>query len=155
MHKIECMSDDAPFSTPIDAKTKILIVDDSPQFSMILSRLLSGVFGYSSIVSLSNTADALERINATPSEFGLVFLDFHFPSGLNGAQLLAALSERELLGQKIIFLMSSDPTAEALQQVLKSGAAGVITKPFDREELKRQLDRAVRLAAGDEESFSV
>jgi CheY-like chemotaxis protein len=153
------MSDDQQ-STPgirskaINSQTRILIVDDSPQFSMILKRLLTGVFGYNSITTFPTSQDALERIAANPDEFGLIFLDFHFPQGMNGAELLAALAERQLLSGKIVFLMSSDPTAEALQQVLKAGAAGVITKPFDREELKRQLDRAVRLAAGDEESFS-
>ena len=154
------MSDNIQSSPPINkqaisSQTKILIVDDSTQFSMILKRLLTAVFGYTEITIFPTTAEALERISASPEEFGLLFLDFHFPQGMNGAELLATLSEKQLLSGKIVFLMSSDPTAETLQQVLKAGAAGVITKPFDRDELKRHLDRAVRMAGGGEESFSV
>lgn len=134
----------------LDQKTRILIVDDSIQFAMVLNRLLTGIFGFTAITTLSSTEDALQRLESEPAEFGLVFLDFHFPSGMSGGELLTMMSEKGLLGDKIVFLMSSDPTAEALQRVLKSGAAGVIAKPFDRDELRRQLERASRLAHADE-----
>ena len=138
----------------LNADTPILIVDDSTEFSRLLSRLLSGVFGFKSITVLSSTDEAYERVSNNPGEFKLMFLDFHFPSGRNGGELLTAFAESGWVSGKVIFLMSSDPTAEALQRVLKAGAAGIITKPFDREELKRQLERAERLAAEDsEESF--
>lgn len=145
------MTEDSPI---LDPNTRILIVDDSSQFAMVLHRLLTGVFGFKSITTLSSTADAYQRLSTAPDEFELVFLDFHFPSGMSGGELLTALAEKGLIGEKIVFLMSSDPGAEALQRVLKTGAAGVIAKPFDREELRRQLDRAHRLAhSEDKESF--
>lgn len=138
----------------LDPSTPILIVDDSMQFAMVLNRLLTGVFGFKAITTLSSTEDALQRLNSAPNEFGLVFLDFHFPEGMSGGELLTSMSERGLIGDKIVFLMSSDPTAEALQRVLKAGAAGVIAKPFDREELRRKLERAGRIAhSEDKESF--
>lgn len=145
------MTQDAPL---FDPDTRVLIVDDSSQFAMVLHRLLTGVFGFKSITTLSSTADALQRLTADPDEFGLVFLDFHFPGGMSGGELLSVMSEKGLIGGKVVFLMSSDPGAEALQRVLRTGAAGVIAKPFDREQLRRQLERAGRLTHSDEkESF--
>ncbi len=138
----------------LDPSTPILIVDDSVEFAMVLNRILTGVFGFKSITVLPSTGDALERIESRPDEFKIIFLDFHFPSGQNGGELLSTLAERDMLKEKVVFLMSSDPTAEALQRVVKAGAAGVITKPFDRDELKRKLERARQLSEqGATESF--
>lgn len=134
-----------------ESNTPILIVDDSTQFSMVLKRLLTSIFGFTSVVTLTSTAEALERIIATPEEFRLIFFDFHFPTGMNGGELLVCLKDKGLLINKVVFLMSSDPTAEVLQRVLTCGAAGVIAKPFDRNELKVQLERAERLAFSDQE----
>lgn len=133
-------------SSILDPQTPILIVDDSAEFAMVLNRILTGVFGFKAITILPSTGDALERIHSRPGEFKVLFLDFHFPSGKNGGELLSTLAEEGLLQDKIVFLMSSDPTAEALQRVVKAGAAGIITKPFDRDELKRKLERARQLS---------
>lgn len=129
--------------------TPILIADDSFQFAQVLNKILVGVFQYRNITIVPSADEAFTRISAVPGQYRLMFFDFHFPVGINGGELLVKLNENGLLTGKQAFLMSSDPTADGVQQARLSGAVGVITKPFDRDELRRQLDTAEKLASGD------
>jgi CheY-like chemotaxis protein len=129
----------------LDPATPILIVEDNPQFAAILNRLLAAEYNLKKTTILTSVEEARMRITATPDEFKLIFLDFNFPTGMNGGEFLEYMAENNLLEGKVVFLISSDPTAQTLHQVLKVGAAGIIAKPFDREELRRQLERAARL----------
>lgn len=127
-----------------DAATPILIVDDSVQFSKVLSRILEGVFGYKNITILHDTGEALGVIAAEPERFKLLFVDYRFPSGMNGAELLSALHQKALIEHKAAFLITSDPSPEGVKLAKSSGAIGIIAKPFDREQLRKQLEIADR-----------
>ncbi len=142
-------------ATPITPKS-VLIVDDSPEFSLILKRLLTAVLGSAEITIIDNTQQALSHLQASVAPFDFLFIDFHFPTGMNGADLLLKLKEEGLLGKDmIVFIMSSDPTAQALDSVIKAGASGVITKPFDRNALSEQVQRAARERDDSSGGFSV
>lgn len=137
-----------------DATTPVLIVDDNPQFALVLRRILSGVFGYSNITSVESTEEAYSLLREASQNFALLFIDFRFPSGKTGVQLLEQLAAEGLLAGKAAFLITSEPNLDNFKSATTAGAVGVVAKPFDREDLRRQLEKADRFLKVDEvESF--
>lgn len=127
-----------------DPKTPILIVDDNPQYTKVLTLILQDAFRYENITAVEEPVEGLRLVQEAPERFLLLFIDYNFPSGDTGADLLEGLYSAGLLEKKAAFLITSDPTSENLSRALKAGALGVVAKPFDREELKRQLEKAER-----------
>ena len=127
-----------------DSQTGILIVDDSTQYTKVLRRILEA-FGYQCIDSVESTKEALDQIKANPEKYRLLFVDYSFPSGESGGALLSDLARLNLLEQKIAFLITSEPTVENVKEATGAGALGVVAKPFNRDELWRQLEKAERL----------
>lgn len=125
--------------------TPILIVDDSAQYSEVLKRMLQGAFGYRDITSVSTTAEALKLLTAQPHHFRLLFVDYNFPQGDNGINLLHRLKDAALLNDKVALLITSEPTVERLKEAVSYGALGIVAKPFETAELKKQLEKADRL----------
>lgn len=120
----------------------ILIVDDSAQFASVLKKMLTAGIGYSDVTLVDNTEDAYELLKVSPNRFGLMFVDFRFPNGKTGGDLLERLNAEGLMENTVSFMITSEPTSENIEQARKAGAMGVVAKPFNREELHRQLKRA-------------
>lgn len=134
--------------TNLDAP--VLIVDDNPQYTQVLKRILQKGLGYSDVTTADSPQQAFDLINQQPQRFKLLFVDYHFPGGESGAILLERLSRASLLMDKVAFLVTADPTADNLKQAMKFGAKGVVAKPFDRDDLKKQLEKAQRSIAVDQ-----
>lgn len=135
-------------------ETPILIVDDNLQYTMVLKTILKGVFGYTDIVSVDNPDAGFELIQKEPKSRTLLFIDYNFPSGQTGGELLERLASAGLMEGKIAFLITSEPTVENQKQAIEAGAQGVVAKPFDRDALRAALERAERrLIADSTESF--
>lgn len=133
--------------SPKDPQTPILIVDDSSQYTLVLSKILKNVFGYQNITTVESPDRALEVIGNKPDHFRMLFVDFNFPCGTTGGALLERLNSQNALKDKCAFLITSEPTVDNVKQASNAGAVGVVAKPFDREELRKQLDKAERLSA--------
>lgn len=134
--------------------TPILIVDDNPQFATVLRRILEGVFHYTNITLVDAVDKAFSMINTNPHHFRILFVDYRFPSGQNGVQLLQKLASAGFLKGKAAFLITSEPNLDNFKQALGAGVLGVVAKPFDREDLRRQLEKAERLLQSEDvESF--
>ncbi len=110
-----------------------LIVDDTPQFQELLRRMLIGACGISDVI-VADSLDAARQIIPT-RVFDLIFVDYHFPAGVSGAELIAELKDNSAL----VFLVTSEPTPEKVKEVGKLGVAGVIAKPFDLNEVKKKV----------------
>lgn len=136
-----------------DLSIPILIVDDNVQYAQVLQRILKSGLGYSNITLVENPKDALALILQDPERFKLMFVDYNFPSGETGGELLVKLKNDNLLEGKIAFLITSEPTVENMKQALGAGAMGIVAKPFDRSKLEEQLEKAKRSIKVDIESF--
>ena len=135
-------------------ETSVLIVDDSSQYAGVLRKILQGVFGYTDITTVDNPQDAYQLIDKDPTRFGLLFVDYNFPGGENGGDLLQKLCSANLMDSRTAFLITSEPTTENLKNAMAAGALGVVAKPFDRAELKSQLDKArLRILTDSTEGF--
>jgi DNA-binding NtrC family response regulator len=129
--------------------TAVLIVDDNPQYSKVLTHILSRALGYLDVTTFDSLDKAFEAITKSPDRFQLLFVDFRFPKGGTGGEFLERLKRKQLLDNKVAFLITSEPTVENQRQAISAGAAGVVAKPFDRKHLLEQLEKAERSIVAD------
>jgi two-component system, NtrC family, response regulator AtoC len=119
----------------VDRKN-ILIVDDD---ELILS-MLKGFFtqlGYE-VAAAVNGEDALSKY--APGRFDLVVSDLMMPD-MDGLTLLKNLMA---IDDKVLFiLITGYPTIETAIDTIKSGAYDYVVKPFNLEDLKFKVERAL------------
>jgi len=140
--------------TILGPETKVLIVDDNTHYSAILKKTLEASFAYTDITILDCPQEAHAYLRACKLQPQLMFVDFRYPSGMNGCEFLAQLKNEGLMEGKTTFLITSEPTVENMKLAVSAGALGVVAKPFDRAELKRQIEMAKRsLQSASVDSF--
>jgi len=114
----------------------ILVVDDEPNYRIILSELL-GEEGYT-VFTADNAQQAYDIARET--DLDLVLTDMRMP-GKDGLQLLAELKEfnRDLPVIMITAFGEVDKAVTAMQ----AGAFNYLTKPFKNEELLISIKKAI------------
>ena len=122
----------------------VLIVEDSKQYATVLQKMLANGFGFKNITHVESVEAATELLKADPNHFKVLFVDYNFPSGVTGGELLQKLKDTNQMSGKITFLMTSEPTPDNVKQAVMAGAFGIVAKPFDRNELTKQLEKAQR-----------
>lgn len=131
-----------PLPGPRDAQAaacrrgRVLVVDDEPGIRDTLDRNLTRM-GYT-VELAADGQEALERFARDPHAIDLVIMDVTMPR-LSGDDAFRAM--RELRSDVDVILMSGFSRRAVLQRVLGEGAAGVLKKPFTREELDAELTR--------------
>ena len=133
----------------ISPHTAVLIVDDNRQFSALLQTILAQAIGLKEVTMVTSTDEAYRLIQREPNRFDLLFVDYFFPAGETGNQLLTRLRSNDLLDDKVAFLITSEPTIDNQREALSAGAQGVVAKPFDRHALRQQLEKAERARKAD------
>ena len=117
-------------------KIRILIVDDEPLAREKLVELLAGE---PEIEILGECGDGLQAVSAIESQRpDLVLLDVQMPE-LDGFGVLEAVGEREM--PVVIFITAYDQYA---LRAFEAHALDYLLKPFDRERLRKALNRARR-----------
>lgn len=114
----------------------ILVIDDEKNMRFVVARALSGE-GYS-ISEAASGREALAMIEgSTPS---LIILDLRMP-GMDGIETLAAIkqADRDLP----VIMMTAHGNVESAVEAMKAGATEYLTKPFDLEELKLVVSKAL------------
>ncbi len=114
----------------------VLIVDDDPDTRETLSDLLVSE-GYD-VQSVALGADALEQVRH--NRFGAVLLDIQLPD-LNGLSVLKVLTELD--PHLPIIVLTGHASAENTIGSLIRGAFAYLTKPYNSQEVKAVLRRAV------------
>jgi two-component system, NtrC family, response regulator AtoC len=119
-------------------RPRILVVDDEPSIRTVLKAHLSRE-GH----DVSTASDGAEAVSAlTGAPFDLVISDLKMP-GMSGLELLAWCT-REQPGLPVV-LITAHGTVDTAVEALKLGAQDFITKPFDLDELKQSVDKALRV----------
>jgi len=114
----------------------ILVVDDEKNYLVVLEALLSAE-GYE-VITVDNAPDALKHI--TESDVDLVITDMKMP-GMDGMQLL---KESKRINHDLpVIMMTAYGTIEMAVEAMKSQAYDYITKPFQNEELKLTIKKAL------------
>jgi CheY-like chemotaxis protein len=128
-------------------------VEDSVHYAKVLRRLLEHGLGYTNITHVERTFEAMELIQNEPDRFHVLFVDYNFPTGDNGGTFLESLKARNLIGNKVAFLITSEPSLDKLEQATRAGAVGVVAKPFDRQQLTQQIERAKRMLFAESQDY--
>jgi two-component system response regulator PilR (NtrC family) len=115
---------------------RILVVDDEKDILDVLSGYLSSQTY--SVMTARDGLDALQQFEK--GKFDLVISDLRMPN-MNGMQLLEEVIK---IDKDIIFLMITGfPSIEAAVDAIKKGAYDYITKPFNLEDVKFKIERAL------------
>ncbi|MBN1615230.1 MAG: sigma-54-dependent Fis family transcriptional regulator [Deltaproteobacteria bacterium] len=117
-------------------KPSILVVDDDSAHRTMLKTLLSG-WGYD-VMETDDGSGAVEAVHRRPYDLILMDVRMIKVSGLS------ALAEIKVLNPAIpVIIMTAFASVETAVEALKKGAYDYLTKPFDFDELKLVIDRAV------------
>src|SRR3954454_2175160 len=120
--------------------SKLLIVDDEPG----MRQLLSIVFGREGheVRAAENGRRALELLREQPAD--LIVSDVKMPD-MGGIELLRAA--RELSPDVAVIMMTAFATVDTAREAFKLGADDFIQKPFDVDELKLIVNKALEKLA--------
>jgi len=115
---------------------RILIVDDDELIrKFLLDFFVDLKF---EVVTAENGTDALQKF--VPQNFDIVISDLMMPD-MTGIELLKELIARD---EKVLFfLITGYPTLETAVEAIKNGAYDYIVKPFNLEDLRIKVERAI------------
>lgn len=119
----------------------VLIVDDSPAMRSFVRRVLelSGI-DVGQCTEAGNGAEALEVLRKEWVD--VVLTDLNMPT-MDGEQFVRKMEEDPSLQAIPVLIVSTDRTDHRVQQMLTLGAKGYVTKPFQPETLREELERAL------------
>jgi len=116
---------------------KILVIDDEQNIRKMLTRVLSPE-GFI-VKEANNGLEAIKRLQE--ENYSLVLLDLKMP-GLNGIETLKEIRENDL--NLPVIMMSAYGSIPEAVEAMKLGALDYLIKPFDIEELKIIINRAIK-----------
>jgi len=114
----------------------ILIVDDEKNYRLVLEALLTPE-GYE-IVTANNSVDALQMVSE--GDIDLVVTDMKMP-GMSGMELLESC--KKVKPEIPVVMMTAFGTIEMAVEAMKKRAFDYITKPFQNEQLKMTVGKAL------------
>lgn len=116
---------------------RILIVDDNPNMSSLLSEMLD-VFEYESIRA-SNGFEAIEKVEN--NDFSLVITDMRMPK-MSGLDLLQKIKRSK--PDIPVVIISGYALDEEGNKVLADLADGFLNKPFKMSDIEELLKKVVK-----------
>ena len=119
---------------------RVLIVDDETNMRWVLQEAL-GEAGYE-VISAGNGQDALDAMGQSPAD--LVVLDLKM-KGMDGLATLQRLRER--WPDVVVIILTAHGTVSTAVEAMQLGAADYLRKPFDVEEIRFKLHRALERKA--------
>ncbi|MBI2371933.1 MAG: sigma-54-dependent Fis family transcriptional regulator, partial [Deltaproteobacteria bacterium] len=117
-------------------RERILVVDDEPSFREALAHFLT--LEDFAVLPLADSYEALQA--ARQEEVDIVLTDLTMP-GLDGIELLKQI--RELRPHALGIIMTGYGTIETAVNAMKAGAFDYVTKPFQFDEIKIVIERAL------------
>ncbi len=121
------------------AKAKVLVVDDDKLICWSLEKALAEE-GYE-VASAYLGKEALERITAEPPD--VLLLDLMLPD-LPGVEVLERLNKSRL--QVAVLVITAHAAVDSAVRAMKLGAHDYICKPFNIEEVKLAVRKAVEVS---------
>ena len=126
-------------------KTTILIIDDDTSLRRVLEYNLQEA-GYA-VATAASGEEGLERFDEVNP--ALVITDMKMP-GMDGMQVLKAVKERS--PDTLVMVITAFGTVDIAVEAMKAGAYDYITKPFNRDELRLTVAKALRLSGLEDEN---
>jgi putative nucleotidyltransferase with HDIG domain len=118
-----------------DVQPRILIVDDEPEITAILSDLFYGKYD---CTTAGSAEDALTRLAGTSYE--LVVSDITMP-GMSGLDMIPHVKSNS--PNTVVVMISGMQTVESAIEALRLGAFDYVMKPFDLRQVEAVVTRAL------------
>jgi DNA-binding NtrC family response regulator len=116
---------------------RILVVDDDRDTCRLIAEVLAAADRQFELATESVRAVELARTES----FDLIVCDINLNSSLNGLDVLRAFKSANPNGQ--VLLISGFGTLQTAIEAVRAGAFDYISKPFDIEEVKKTVQRAL------------
>ena len=126
-------------------KAKILIIDDDTSLRRVLEYNLQEE-GYE-VQSASSGEEGLYFFGQSQPD--LVITDMKM-SGMDGLMVLKSIKERS--PEALVIIITAFGTVDVAVEAMKAGAYDYITKPFNRDELKLTVKKALQFSGLTEEN---
>ena len=115
---------------------RILLVDDDPAVRMVTEATLT-VLGEFTVTAVDGGDKAIEMCRI--DSFDLILIDVMMPN-LDGPATIRKLRSLGLLGSTPFVFLTAKPQKDVYDSLVATGAAGVLAKPFDPEQLVGTID---------------
>ena len=119
----------------ISARPRILIVDDEPEITAILTDLFSAEYDCTAEGSAELAIETLKN-----REFELVISDITMP-GMSGLEMIPHV--KRLSPNSVVVMISGMQTVESAIGALRLGAFDYVMKPFDLRQVEAVVKRAL------------
>lgn len=119
------------------SKLRVLVIDDDEGICQFLKDSLTAD-GYQ-VSAVTRPDEALQEIRE--GRYQVVLLDLRMPE-LDGASLLREIRSHD--SDLCVIVMTAYPSVETAVETMKAQAFDYIRKPFELDELRRTLEKAVR-----------
>ena len=123
------------------SRPTVLVVDDDPDLRMLAGMQLGDGFD---VIQASDGEECVQK--ATAQQPDVILLDMMMP-GMNGAEVLTALSSDPLTADIPVIFLSALGTTDDRVKGLESGAVDYIAKPAEPKELVARVGAAARTKA--------
>ncbi|MBL6934192.1 MAG: response regulator [Alphaproteobacteria bacterium] len=124
------------------ADARILVVDDSEINVLLLQKMLSKG-GYRNVETLTDSLQVTAHYQAKGCD--LILLDIRMP-GMDGYEVMEALSKIKGDDYLPILVMTADLDAEVMNRSLECGARDFLTKPSNRIETLNRVRNMLELS---------
>ncbi len=135
-----------PEPAPPTLSGHILLAEDAPDISNLMRFQLESAGARVTVVD--NGPDAVEQ--AYDGRFDLILMDIHMP-GMDGIAAIEEIRNRGI--ETPIIVISADSSAERCRKCSRAGAAGFVSKPFQKApflmEVARHLNNPLGPAGDD------
>ena len=118
-------------------RAKVLVVEDERGIQIALAGLLKKE-GYE-VVLASTGEEALEHLKGDP--FDLVITDLALGKGIGGMEVLA--ESKKVRAEAPVVMITAHGNEKIAVEAMKSGAADYVPKPFDNDQLRLVVRRAL------------
>jgi response regulator RpfG family c-di-GMP phosphodiesterase len=116
-------------------RSRILIVDDEPEITAILSDLFAAKYNSTSAASAEEALKVLAR-----NDYELVVSDITMP-GMSGLEMIPHV--RNMSPNTVVVMISGMQTVESAIDALRLGAFDYVMKPFDLRQVEAVVKRAL------------
>ena len=121
--------------------SKILVVDDEPEFCRLFANVLTDM-GYQ-VSTATEGREGLAKIRDNPPD--ILFLDIKMPH-MDGLECLRRI--RKIKRKFVVVMMTGHGDIQSAREAMRLGADEYISKPFDLDDLKRLVNELTRERVG-------
>ncbi len=128
----------APALKPVQARGKVLIIDDEASLLEVMKRTLSAEH---EICMLQSAGEAVKRIGGG-ERFDAILCDMWMP-WMSGLEFLRKLQDIDPAQAKKLILISGDSFTTLESAVMRESASGCLSKPFALKSLLKRVREVV------------